>query len=813
MNVNYNTGYKKYIYSSTNDIKLDIKISNKQHIFDKTIYPIVLFKECIDRQKKFIKYLGIDKYNESLSNIYKYKFLKDQVYNKSLFKSLTTKTILLYIYNYNEIHAVSYLINFNVISNKSNILLITNLVDFINAVPSYMYKYLNSSNLNNIKCVIPTKYAHEMYNKNKIKYKIDYTEVAESFNNTTINNIINSYTIKFDYILINCYYQENLFDEMINHTNLISNLCIALSLLNKNGSIGITINTLLNKVSKQILNYIFSLFNKKYLFFKNLSYCHHNHIYILCENFKGIDDNDIKQLFNLNEELYKIDPTGFKNYNILDKDIRKEFDITKPINDTTQKLFIDCLYDDKFNNEELDKQIYNFNLHKLNIFRTFLDDFEEYIKNTYIEYKGDLYLIRDGKDYIVTKSMLENNKKYLEYIDHFALENSIDMAKRMNLELRPGVIKNLQSDKLLKKLIYNMFSISNVIKYKFRKYCKTMAIKLDKTELNYMNEDLERIKIEFLNINELKIISDIKLYDRITQFITYYERTLAIQLNRRFDIAMDNKQLVDRTWLKYRELFVEINSLIDKSEDINVLHIGNNTSSIINSINNYLESIEYTKKYNYYTNSDFTKSVNIDIINSYIKKYKDKNINLVIIDWKYIDNIGYILYAIIIFVLGLLDQGSNFIIKMYLPFSEPLFISLFYIISCRFKKFYFFKSLQNQWSPSFYLVGIDYQYKLNTDNYNTLLNIVDKYDTNYCLIKESNIIVGNLQETTSDYLKFQVQLANILNIFKNNYKLAIVRYIYYIDNWDNLSIDVKNNIKLNIHNKNEDWVTRYIVYS
>lgn len=819
MNRIYQTGYQLPLYNSDKP-ELRIMFSEKQEYFDDKIYPIDKFDKYIARFNQIKNKLeSHEKLAEAIEVVYPYHNLKKQfpsdtivdpdvykfVFNKK-YKPISRKgaeKILFYDFFYSStITLMEYFLNFPLLNEKSNILLLTLTNGYLEAVAFYLQKYLHSNNFKKIEVIVPAYIVGEKFNFNLLKgvielFGLNYVILNKPLNNNTINSILDSGK-KYDFILLDPHINDPelaYFRDQLNHTFMISQICIGLSALKKGGNLLFVIPNVTTKVTAQIVYFLTSLFENKYIYHTETTTGSYHSYAIVCLGFKGIIQQDLEKIFNLNEELYKIDSSGFKNYNILDESIRKKYNITKEITSSTQRKFLTNFAD--YKDSEFDRTIFKFNLHYLRGFKQLLDGLDEYMEN-------------------------KKNQKYLDYMFNHSLMESVSFANKIDLDIKPGILSDFKSSKFYKKLIYSMFNYDNTIYFEFRK-SENVDFVLDPHKQK-INENLRKYAIEFILASQIIDTRDPDKYDYVKKYIRYYEKTLGDTLAEKYNISI-KKRRVSRAWLKFIEILTDTPVVDFKTSAIKSFHICEAPGTFIMSLKYFLEkrnvtldwtaqSLKGGKIFDDYgmikenpNRWDFGSSGTGDITDpENIKYYANKynNIKLVTADcgtsWAEHDLTSKLKYCMITLILGVLGTGGNFVFKSLMPVNEPIIISLYYMIYCRFKKLIFFKPMQNPWSPEFYVIGIDYRKKLNTNEFNILLEYVDNYNPKISLVKEDD-----------DYHKFIIQLGYITNKLKNNFRLAILRNIFYVDNWEKLSKQEKEEIKKNIKEKNQDWINRFII--
>lgn len=817
-----NTGYAKMLICD-NECRLDITFQKHQDTFDNSVYPVEYFNALIKRYNSIRTTLG-DDFFTAINFVYTYKYIKtiftskpvrgedrykEYFINKYKVSIEIDGVIIPNVLKYEFFDPLSlaiyeYYLNFGTLLKRNdNILLITVTPGYLEAVCYYYIMHFHKMKHKNIKILVPI-YIFKNFISHGLErvtsyYKLDYEVIDKPLNTTTINELVAKQTKRYNYIHIDphIYNQEIVyFRDQLNHQYLISLLCLSLQLLQSNGNLTIAISAISTAVTRQIVYYISKSFDTKYLYFTESSSGSYQSYLIYFFGYTEINKVDLNKMVELNDELYKIDPTGYKNYNIVDDDVRKRYNITKDLTgayDRFLKSF--AWYDDKL----YDETIFNFNKRYLDTFDDLLNKLTDYIKN------------KDDKDYV-------------KHFNDTAFQASVNLAKKLKLSVKPFIKDNLSKGKFIKNLNYLTKISDKVIKFKFDKEVTTNEdLKIDNRKRK-LSPDLRKSKVMLKMAGNLIDTRDINKYDFVKKYVRYYEKTLGELLRKNYNISI-NGRIVSRAWIKMFEMLKKTKLITSLGDQINGFHICEAPGTFILATNYYIKN--YTdKRYKWVAQSlrnssiyddyglikkfkdswdfgddmtgDITKLYNIEY---YAKKYQ--NINYITADcglsWGENDLTMKLKYCMIVLILKVLAVGGNFVFKTLLPIDEQLLISLYYLIYNNFEQMYFFKSTQNRWSPEFYVIGINYLRKINNETNNVLTKYIElgTYNKKINLFKQDN-----------KYADFELQLDHITRKLSVSFQNAIFRNMYYLDNWDDISEEHKNDIKKSINMKNKKWVRR-----
>jgi hypothetical protein len=802
--------------SSDGNCSIDYTFTDNQPSRNDKIYPIEkqyfrkidMMNKLDDKEKKFITNLFNTK---SLLKNGDNKLVDNKIFATNINKKGKLSTtnsdstnILLYEFFYSHtINHISYYRDAKIFDKKSKILLIPMSASVIEATCFYKKKYFNQKNFKSVYTIIPS------YTKKNFNFKY-YSGVFYLFNaeyelaNTPINNYwIDNFTSKnkkFNYIYLDLHIapndiNANLFREFFNTSYFISLLLLTFKNLSIGGNLRIMLTTISSEITIQILYFTSCFFDqvspKKYSEYIT-SY---ESFSISFYNYKGIDASNITLLENLIDELYDIDPTGYSKYNILDHDIRKKYGITTPIPEAPQRKFIDNFCKINTNSEQytnFHKFIVKYNADLVMRYKNYLDNLEEYID-------------------------ANNNEQIINYYKNLSMTQSINIAKKLDLEIKPSVLKNYSDNSFQNKLTENIYSEDNPINFTFLKMSENKII-LNPKKIK-LSDNIKKITVEYYFSSQIIDTRDPDLYDLVKKKIRFYEQSLGDILKNNYNIHINHRR-VSRAWIKFFEILHEFPELT-RSSNINSSHFCEAPGTFINcllyktklsnkKLNWSAQSLKESKIYDDYglikaypNNWDFGADGTGDItsvanILYYKKKYSQSD--LITADcgvgWDEKDTTSKLEYCMILLMLGACKIGGNIIFKTFMPIFEPSIISLYYILYVHFDKFIFFKPTQNPWSPEFYVIALGRTTVFSDSDFTILLNQVESYDHKISLCNISS--------------EFTHQLEKIFNKLKNNFKNAILRNIYYVDIWPTLSDADKKHIAENIDYKNYSWVKKYI---
>lgn len=818
--------YDKYIKIYLNNIKYKwaIKFSKKQKfLFDK----ILDIKKYEKINKKYYdmlhKYKFFDNY---IFKTYKYDYIRplvklktDVSKNKNLhiFVEYNIKSILYYDHNPRSLLIIEIMhLHINKYNKNDEIFIISNHLAEYNAI-KYIYKNKN------INKYILTTYILEYYTYDKcIKQNTDNINyITSSLNLKNIANMIknlNNYNLMFIDTFIFHNELKNI-QEKQNNQLLISSLLLSFSILNKNGNLILVYPTIMTNLTSQLIYLTLTQYEETIIHLQELN----NYVYfnsfiliIIFKNYKGYDEKFVKQFTKLVDNMYKHDPSGGMNYNVLGKENRKKFNVTREITKDTPKKYLTNIIDiiDKKEEKLFYDKIKEYNNRKLELLEQRYKEIEHYAEN------------------------VESNPELEQQYRDYQLFHAKEYAHKYDLRIKPGFNQQAFSDYFGKKILQNMFSLDEGILFKFKKYVKDKSINIEPTK-NELPDDFKKI---YSNIELARSVIDTrdpKKYYQVSQITRMYRKSVSIILNDKYNIPY---KYTTQAWLKMYELLetLQLFKLIGAKIELKTFHICEAPGAFISAMTHYLKTKTKIEIENYewmaqslnpfnkdnikiYGDNIFGKKDELgmlknnperwnwgkdgtgDITNinniKYYKKYCEK-VQLITSDCglyrsddfslnKLYDKINYSQF---LFMLNNVPKNGNCIMKVFMPFNTQK-ISLIYIIYSRFKNVYFYKSMQNPGSEEFYLVAINYQNPLNNDELKIFYNLLKKYDTKTSLVDVDKIP-----------LKFIYQLLKIYKKLANNYDEYIQKKIYYVDNIDNISVKHFKDLEKMIPEKSNDWI-------
>ena len=303
-------------------------------------------------------------------NVYQDKFnIKDKIL-----------TITKYIPITNKFFYVGEILNkFNIFNiNNKNILLFSYDLNYIEYIQYNNYK------INNITTIVPVNNTI-LYKDELLKY-INYINIVKNiYDIQIIEYNDNLYTLpkiyiekikqKYNIVIYTLYqfeFNTNLFiyENYLNIPNLFIGALVGLKYTEIGGTFILNFGSVAYKQLADIYIILSQYFTEHYLYYPEISNLFKKTgTQGIFKGYKGISDTEYNKLLLILNNIEKIYPNGSSDFNIYDPEIRKQFNITKPINPELAKKYKhiigfldtkpnDTIYDNirQFNDERYLKQ-------------------------------------------------------------------------------------------------------------------------------------------------------------------------------------------------------------------------------------------------------------------------------------------------------------------------------------------------------------------------------------------------------------------------------------------------------------------------
>ena len=499
---------------------------------------------------------------------------------------------------------------------------------------------------------------------------------------------------------------------------------MSLQRLKKGGHMIVNLWNVTNKMVFNFILYISTLFESSSIYQSPLiNYSVHHDFYVF-RNFKGIIQENLDKLIATNKQNVKYDPTYGHNYEIVNKDEQKLFDIKYKAPATPAKFLNNII--------EIDNNLDIYGEYKKHI---------ERIYEHKIKILGDINYIHSN---LTEKNINDKLRDNLLF--------SINYARKIKLEIVEWIDPQKSKQYFYKNLI------NNVAKY-IKQICVQLTV--EKPAIlpiklitaadfdNSINKKMENLYY----MHELSYAYHIKenydAYSNIEKFINRNQKRLQDELSEKYNINIGTSR-VTRAWVKLYELYIEThffdNLFAGNKKDISGFHVCEAPGNFVNCTTYLLG--KFDKKYVWHAQSLYEGSIfdqynfiketrpnwDFGVDNSgdltkyenilyYIEKYKGVDMLVgdcgigVSTSFGELHNLAnyQLIYGLLIPRIG-----GNFIIKTLANNINAQFLALLYVAFMKYEKVYIYKASQNFWSSEIYIVGINF-YGLNEDETNVIL--------------------------------------------------------------------------------------------
>ena len=335
-----------------NSLKFGKNPKDYQNKIDREYYSFIS-----NRNKNYLLSLNI---NTTKQKNYMEKFTKKRIITKKrefrVIPVIMSSLLELFFqkkYDYDNIAIIdlSYLCGlYKVIENRQRILYLE--------ISNFLLKKKNFTNFN-IDFISSPLYSINSKNT----YNIDYIEFFD--------NLMKDIGSKKNFVILNAtleYFELkaiSYYTEQVNYLLLFSQIFYLLNILEKNGSAIGYFYTFCSKVNQNLLKLLIKYFDKTSLFKHKV--IKSNSIYLVCEKFKGISEKKLNQLKNIYIKIfnnYKNIKSFGENYNVFNKELRKEKNIVKFIKNFQTDEFVHNIID--IEETETNKKIFKKKITKFN---------------------------------------------------------------------------------------------------------------------------------------------------------------------------------------------------------------------------------------------------------------------------------------------------------------------------------------------------------------------------------------------------------------------------------------------------------------
>jgi len=632
---------------------------------------------------------------------------------------------------------------------------------------------------------------HNFMRTNRIK-PIPFTS---QLNNSNLKKLENQISNEYNFIFIDIIMRirELTTIRPYSFQNTLSIITLALKKLSKGGDLMIYVPDITNKLVLNFYIYLGTYFETGFIYDSEKLTSFKNFSVLIYKNYKGIG-KEIDKFYEINEQNYKCDSEGGKNYQITDQEEAKLIGNQQPKN--PPKCYLNSIVD----------------LTNMNAV------YKNYKKIMKRRYEKKLLLLKNiNYLYLNSSKVNEQLQRNIVY--------SISYYKKIGLNVADWIDEKGLKNYFFEKTLREALNIYNPYSEKMRYGCSELSIGNYK-KLDYHNKDhMNNLYIISENAYEYIEKTDRRKYKNIELVFNYFQKKLQKFTYEKYNVNI-NKRYVNRAWIKMYELYHKTKYFKNlKSNTVRALHICEAPGNFINSSIYYINNNTDIKNYDWYAQSlkggdiwdeygfikktmnrwDFGKDGTGDITSHnnllhYFKKYKgiDSLVGDCGLPWspeseKTNDlSVYQMLYALL-----LPKVGGNFVIKTYSVNFNLQFVSLLFTACAKYEQLYIFRSSRNIWSSEMYIVGINKK-ELTKKEEDNLLNISYKMS--------QGEIVYPVDRIPAEFgLEYEYHTQTLIGKFTE-----IKKFFVYLARNYKFFLSIKENLFSSLDRKNKIWLDKYM---
>lgn len=588
----------------------------------------------------------------------------------------------------------------------------------------------------------------------KVNYNINQENICNQENNKlVIEDKLDLVCIDINYYL----WKVKKINSYINSQAIFNLIIYVFRFLEKGAVIKLSINELDNQLIIDIIEIINFYFEEVYIYKNALNNNILSYKFLICNNFKGITEKQLKVLFNISKEWNKL----FDKCSTDIRDIQED------------KYYIQSLINYKENYKKITEFNDIENFKKLKYFtkivsvynniilcgnRIIEEQYQEKLLNT-IKYLEDNNIEITSKYSKLKKNILEN---YL--LINFNNMNKDNLLKGDENEIKFEEEKGLYQLEELYQLENNLkFSKRILDTFEWQKYNKvknkTKRLQLLKPYISNKISDFMRnykgeVSQAFLKFYE--ILSQYNLIENKSTFQSFHFCELPGQfiLATKYYIKTKTKiekhiwraQSLNPFYSKDKQIFGDNYKLIQKHPSN--WDFGSDGSGDITKT----ENIKYYKKI--LSQTDLASSdCGLDMREPTKAVYQDKNLS-------------YINFCQKLMILNGLKKGSNYVGKVFLPQTVSYIVAINYVITKSFQEVYFHKTAINSGSGEVYIICKNFK-GIEEKILTKLFRIKDNLDISKIYIKIPRDFLDNYSKVLAIFIQ---RIINHIQTNINNYE-------------------------------------------
>jgi 23S rRNA U2552 (ribose-2'-O)-methylase RlmE/FtsJ len=580
----------------------------------------------------------------------------------------------------------------------------------------------------------------------------------------------------------------------------LSPIILSLKKLNKGGVLVVNINLIPNKMVFNFVSYLSCFFEEVFVddFWESDLHATGQliHSIVIFNGFKGINDNEMNNMIDLNKMMYEFDETGGYKYDVNSDDKTEGREVASQ--------YVTSIFD--FTGDQ-------------NIISNEYNTYKEYVK---MKFLGSIRNFTQRMDIFTN----EDDVQKINEICTKAKSMALYYATKYNFPLLDWAedIPNKYFDRMIgdhfKSIDYSFYNdLPKIDGVQLELSDNVQCNYCEKLEDNYAISELTYLYIEKVNYDK---------YKGIELFVNKKYKNLNRLLQKEYGININDKY-VSRAWIKFYELLSDVKLLegFEHNEKLNVFHICEAPGNFVNSMKHFVYTNTEIEDLDWNAQSLSAELKGFGDYYGFIKQTKDqwdkgpKNTG----DIMDKENMKYYLdkYGGVDFLIGDCGEawdgavpdnknlsiyqmfygllvprtGGGFVIKTYAGNYNKLYMSLLYVACSLYGSITIFKSNTNFWSQEVYIVGKKKK-ELSSDNKMVLLECLKNLD-------EGNTTYP-IKELPDDFVKAYDKIVYQLVSFASNIK----KFFVFLSTNDQIYHSNKDKIAKIIEDKNRGWMNKYL---
>lgn len=465
-------------------------------------------------------------------------------------------------------------------------------------------EYIKYSNykIKNITTIIPTfgenKYQDTLKEWNKYKitmhdiYNIDFIDYQKSIYDLPYETFKSSATNKHNLVIYTIYdFGGNVFmyENYLNIPNIFVGALTGLKHTNIGGTFILNLGSVAYKHLADIYIIVSKYFENSDLYYPEISNLFKKTGTIaIFRNFKGIPEKDYNELCNILDEIKIVYPNGSNSFNIYTPEVRKQFKITKPIDNDAIKTHIIGFLNYRADNTIYDT-IRDFNTSRYLKQSIYMTKLLNYIGLD----KSILEAVKIPSNEQLTNSILYCRKWDIPYWDKYSSKPFQDKFGRQILSETYGLHQPIMYHF---KTPYKFHTVSRItLRFPSNKSSKSSITSKSSLSRISSNRHMKTKKINTLTLRISDFMRDIKL-SRPAHDLSFRSNTKA-KSKSKYESLISLTPELDYAYNRIEQ----VGRLIDARRDLSI------TGDM-----QYTKWLEVNKAFRYYKHKDDLEKIHLD---------------------------------------------------------------------------------------------------------------------------------------------------------------------------------------------------------